>query len=298
MKTKAFIFYAITILYAAMSFSACSDESESVNNGIQIPLQINLKGCSTRTVINGDKLPTGSQFGIYAINSDGEIGYSNVLTKYENSQCNMAETIYLTEKDKEIVAYYPYSEKVLLNSLYIDSRAQIDYMYGYAVNENDEKVTVNASCPKADILLKHAMSRVTLSIRKSNNNAGSIEYVKSAMLTGVPLSGNLNLQTGEMTTASNGDLVVSTEFPLTINGESVDILVPPCEITPNVGLSLKIGEKYYYAQMPRTELKSGQQYTYAVEVSNGSLLISKASITPWIENNQDGIEIGDDNYVE
>lgn len=298
MRTKAFIFCVIAILYVTMSFSACSNESESVNDGIQIPLEINLKGCSTRAVINGDKLPSGSQFGIYAINSDGEIGYSNVLTKYENNLCDMIETIYLTEKDKEIVAYYPYSEKASLNSLYINSRAQIDYMYGYAVNENDEKVTVNASFPKADILLKHAMSRVTLNIRKSENNAGSVDYVYSAMLAGVPLSGSLNLQTGEMTTADNGDLVVSTEIPLTIDGENVDILVPPCEITPNVGLNLKIGEKYYYAQMPRTELKSGQQYTYTVEVSNGSLVISKASITPWIENRQDDIEIGDDNYVE
>jgi len=279
---------------------ACTEQDETIaTNAKEVPLEISLKGCDTRTVITGNTLPDNSQLGIFAVNNDDKISYNNVLSTYTDKQWTTAKTIYLTESGKRIYAYYPYSEKASLDNLSINTREQIDYLYGYAVGENNQMTTVNATSPKANILLKHAMARITLNIKKPKKDADSKGDIYGIILAGVPLSGNLDLRNGKMTTADNGDLTISTKFQLSTEGTNVDILVPPIEgAVQETMLSLNINDKYYSVWMPARKWESGKQYTYAVEVADGALKISEATITPWNNNQQDGIEVGDDNYVE
>lgn len=293
MKTYQLIYMAMAT--ACLSLSACSNQEELAVAEKKVPLEIAIKGCTTRSIISGNTLPNDSQLGIYAVNTDNVIAYKNILATATDNVWKMAEPIYLTELEKHIYAYYPYNEATEFNNLPIDAREQTDYLYGYAVNANNMLTTVNASNPKADILLKHAMARITLNIKKSANNVTEQGTVLQAILAGVPLTSSLDIRSGEMKTAMSGDLVIATKVALSMEGENVDILVPPTET--EVVLSLNINEKYHSIKMPAI-WEAGQQYTYTVEITNNSLAVSEATIAPWENNLQDGIEVGDENYVE
>lgn len=298
MKSYQHLSIIAAISCFAWLLSACTEQNEAIADadGEAVPLEINLKGCDTRAVITGNTLPDESILGIFAVNDDNKVGYNNIHSVYTQNQWTLSETVYLTESDKRIYAYYPYSEEANLNSVSINTQEQIDHLYGYAVNENNQMTTVNATNPKANILLKHALSRITLHIKKaeSNKKEGAVYNVA---LAGVPLSATLDISNGSIKTADNGDLVIKSVIKLTTEGENIDILVPPTK-AENIMLSIDINEKYHSVQMPVGVWKSGQQYTYTVEVSDNSLQIGEASITPWDDNLQEGIEVGDNNYVE
>lgn len=300
MKQYKHLSAVVALLCSVLLMSACTEQDEiSAVSGKVAPLEITLKGCGTRTVITGNTLPDGSQLGIFAVNGGDQIAYENIFSTYTGKQWTIAETVYLTESEKWIYAYYPYSEKAELNSVSVNTREQVDYLYGYAVDANNQMTTVNVASPKANILLKHAMSRVTLHIKKAKANEKN-SVVNSVILAGVPLSATLDIRNGDMKVANNGDLVINSMLiKLTDEGENVDILIPPMTNAAwSNMLTLNIDAKYYSVQIPANEWKAGQQYTYTVEVGDSSLTISEVSITPWTDNRQDGIEVGDNNYVE
>lgn len=299
MKQYKHLSAVVALLCSALLISACTEQNEMpAVSGKVTPLEITLKGCGTRTVITGNTLADGSELGIFAVNGDDQIAYENIFSTYTGKQWTIAETVYLTEAEKWIYAYYPYSEKAKLNSVSVNTREQVDYLYGYAVDANNKITTVNVAKPQANILLKHAMSRVTLHIKKAKTNEKN-SVVNSVMLAGVPLSATLDIRNGDMKIVNNGDLVINSMFKLTDEGENVDILIPPMTNAAwSSMLTLNIDAKYYCVQIPANEWKAGQQYTYTVEVGDSSLTISEASITPWTDNRQDGIEVGDNNYVE
>lgn len=299
MKQYQHLSAVVALLCSALLLATCTEQDQiTALSGKVIPLEISLKGCSPRTVITGNILPEGSQLGIFAVNGDDQIAYENIFSTYTVKQWTIAETVFLAEAGEWIYAYYPYSEKARLNSVPVNTREQVDYLYGYAVDANNQMTTVNMVNHKANILLKHAMSRITLHVKKAKANEKS-GVVNGMMLAGVPLSATLDIRNGDMKTADNGDLVINSMFKLTEEGGNVDILVPPItNAVRSIVLTLNIDEKYHSVQMPAGEWKSGQQYTYMVEVGDSSLTISEASITRWTDNRQDGIEVGDNNYVE
>ena len=298
MKAYKFIPRVIALICISISLSACNNQDETMLGEQKVPLEINIKGCATRTIITNSMLPDNSQLGIFAVNKDDQIANSNMEVLYINKQCKLAEPVYLAESEKNIYAYYPYVERTELGDLFIDTRSQTDYLYGYAVNDNDQKTTVSANNPKANILLKHAMARITLNIKKTEKNTGNEAYIYGIIFAGVSLVGNFDIKSGIMKATDKGDLVISTKFPLTVQSESVDILVPPIEGTQHVMLNLNISDKYHAVWMPAGEWKAGQQYTYSVAVGNNSFSISQAEITLWNNTEKEGIEVGDNNYVE
>lgn len=302
MKTYQILLYKAFLLGGLLLGASCSNQEEVLTaSDRKVPLEVQIKGCGTRTVITGTELPNQSNLGIFTANKgNGETTANNILASYANSRCDLAKTVYLAEEEENVYAYYPYSEKGSLTSVPVAVNTQTDYLYGYAVDGKNEQTTVSALNPKANILLKHALARITLNIRKGEDNENfdlSGGHLGGAIF---PVSGTLNIANGTITNTDDDDVIwISCKEHVTeATACNLDILVLPADMSEkDVSLTLNINEKYASAALPKTNWQAGQQYTYTVTVDRKKVSISKATITPWNNNEQGGITVGDDNYV-
>lgn len=297
---KTYLINSMCLLYAATLLTACSGQDEPMTSEEQqVPLEINIKGCETRGVITGNTLPDQSSIGIYTVNANDYATHSNVAAICNNNVWELGTTIYLNQDAQKVYAYYPYDKSANIGALTLKTSEQTDCLYGYAVDTDNKLTTVNSANPKANILLKHAMSRLTFVLKKSetNQNDGN---VGSLDLSGVYLSATLDIKTGSLKLGDHGDLVTKADIELSTKGQNVDILVLPMSVstTEVTLLGMYIGNNYYTAQLPSGKWEAGQQYTYTIEVDDSGLKITEATITPWNNNEQSGISVGDDNYVE
>lgn len=304
MKTYQILLYKAALLGGLLGTSCSNQEEVLTASDRKVPLEVQIKSSGTRTVIMGTELPNQSNLGVFSVSKgNGETTASNVLASYANNRCDLAKTVYLAEVEENVYAYYPYSEKASLTSIPVEVKSQTDYLYGYAVDGKDEQTTVSALNPKANILLKHALARITLNIRKGEDNENFDIF--SASLSGdLPVSGTLDITKGAIACNGYGDVYVSCKANITeAITFSLDILVFPADLSErDVLLSLNVidcdkNDKYVSAVLPKANWQSGQQYTYSVEIRNGNLVISQATITPWNDNLQDSIEITDNNYT-
>lgn len=297
MKTLHTIRQLATTVCSILLLSACNNGEEENLATRQVPLELNIKEAATRSVITGTTLPQDSYFGIFGVaDTTLEEDMDNISVWYYE-RCELQETVYLDGTPTVIYAYYPYNENTDLNHMSLSANAQTDYLYGYSVNDNDFISTVNADNPRANILMKHAMSRITLRIKVSELQS-DIQDLYGIKLVNAYLAGELDIPSGKLALSDKGELSIPTKERLSTTAHSFDILAFPETTVQDITLSLNLNEVYYSVPMPAGGWKSGQQYTYEVTIDKGTLSVTQATITPWNNNAQDGIEVGDDNYVE
>lgn len=302
MKTLHTIRQLAATVCSILLLSACNNGEEENLATRQVPLELNLKEAATRSVITGTTLPQDSYFGIFGVAQENldtstvEEDMDNISVWYYEG-CELQETVYLDETPTVIYAYYPYNESTTLRSMYLSAQTQTDYLYGYSVNDNDFISTVNADNPRANILMKHAMSRITLRIKVSEQQS-DIQDLYGIKLVNAYLAGELDIPSGKLALSDKGELSIPTKERLSTTAHSFDILAFPETTVQDITLSLNLNEVYYSVPMPAGGWKSGQQYTYEVTIDKGTLSISQATITPWNNNFLGDIVVEDDNYVE
>jgi hypothetical protein len=202
---------------------------------------------------------------------------------------------------KKLYAYYPY------NSNYTNIPVNLDGGYEYLYGSSEE---LTASNTEAHITMKNATARVTFSITKAK------EYTANDVVTAVELShisgygtvitgtGRMNGLTGVITPLEGKSIYKKVSFePLTDKANVVEMQVIPTKFADGE-VSFRLYSNAYAhaythtATLPAITWEAGKQYTYTVEITDSSLNISEASITPWENSNQDPIKVGDNNYVE
>ena len=287
------IYHLIISLVFLFALTACNNQNENIPIDKEVVLEITLKEGTSRNIIEGSVLPDESQMGVFVVDSDENIMESNVLVNYVDKVCQMTEPVYLSKEDMNVYAYYPYDKSASLKKIQVNAKNQIDYLYGYAVNDNDVKTTVNIDQPHADILLKHIMSRITFNIEKVDEIETEL-YFTDIMVEGFNGSGTFDIQKGEF--LSMEKIGFSLKFPA--ESKSVDFLTMPTDNVQSVYLNIGINNKSYAVKLPEGAWESGQQYTYTIIVEKGNVSIGTIEITPWNENIKDGIEINDNNYIE
>lgn len=297
-----------TLTGCALSVSSCSNEDETLqtSNDKKAPLEIDVNISQTRSIIYGTNLPEECDFGIFAIKGNGNealtYGYNNRVT-YVDGNCTLNNKIYLTEDiDVPIYAYYPYREECNLHSIPIETASQTDYLYGYSANSDNQLTYVKASNPKAKILFKHGLSRITFNIKKAENNTK--EYnLSSVGVSGVPTHAYLNVMDGGsiLDPSEESDIAIESNITISQTNSSVDLLAIPMNMDEKtVTLKLSFGNQdEAIVTIPQTNWQSGQQYTYNVIIENKQLSISPAEITSWNTNTPENgnINIGDENYA-
>lgn len=305
MKADKYIANFIILAMGCFGFTACSNQDEIMveeDNNL-VPLEIEFKNFDTRASINGSSLPEKSNFGIYLTDRTNSIDINNALVTYVNKSCELSQQIMLNGIPKYVYAYYPYVEDVSS----IDNLPMIpmysgttDYLRGYSVNSNMQWTYVYNEAPKANILLKHVMSRIILNIRKATDNLQKLELY-DAIFNGVNYYGSYNLLGDRFNTIEKGDVKINMKSEITQESTQVELLAIPMENTKGVQLVLDgttMGYDTYTLTIPTGSWIAGQQYAYDVIFEDSKVSISAAQISLWKTNEQSGIEIGVDNKVK
>lgn len=315
MKRIQYLFCAATVIGGMLSVASCSSEDEVTTTGKQVPLEIQVSGVqTTRSIIKGSKFVDDCQYGIFAMQGGGTTVIDNgvnVCVNYSKGTSTLSTNVYLPEGvDVPVYAYYPYnanySNTDYLLQMPIDATTQTDYLYGYSADSDNRLTYIKAEQPKANIYFKHAMARVTMRIKKAADNEKMYKFPYISLLN-VDKSGYINLKDGGAISHISGttNLTVKPSNYGIDDAESeivADFLVIPGN-TEGKNIILNMNdvsgfESGLSATVPVTEWQAGQQYTYTVTIRNGSLAVSQAEITPWENSEQEGLNVGDDNYID
>ena len=179
-----------------------------------------------------------------------------------------------------------------------------DYLYGCSYDlASGTNATVSNAQPHATIYFKHALAQIRLIAYKTADYEGEA-YVTGFVVNGVPLHGTMDATTGSIIDTEWGDVPFNITNPsnLYVEGEGTNtyrFLAIPTEKVLNRTMLIELDGEYVMVPLPATVWEAGQQYTYTLVVDkNHNVLVTEGEITPWENNTQEEITVGDDNYVE
>ena len=305
---KNFLYRAAALYALPLLLAACSQQdNEPINvEGELVPLEISVSA-DTRTIIDGSTLPDLTNFGIFGITQEtGELqeDIENVSVEYVKGECTLSRDVLLDERPTFIYSYYPYDETATLNSVPVSMNGgETDYLYGCSYDlAAGANTTVNNAQPHATIYFKHALAQVRLIAYKTADYEGE-GFVPSFVVNAVPLNGSLDVTTGVITPDLFGDMVVKTDGgTLNIEGEGTTtyrFLAIPTEKVLDRTMLIELDGEYVMVPLPATVWEAGQQYTYTLVVDGaGSIHVGEAVITPWENNEEPGITVGDDDRLQ
>lgn len=285
------------MLLALPIISACNNNDIEETSSDQVSLQISMKDCLTRSVITSSSLPEDSELGIFVADESNSVSYANVNGVVKSDYCLLSTNIPLGSDKRYVYAYYPYSSSNTTATAipFTVTSSQTDYLMGYSDDGNGLQDYVDSSKPTANMMLQHALARVTLRIKKSadNTNSGQLSAVA---LDSVAIAGSVNLLRQISTGTTIGRMSISTGISLSASEESaVDVLVAPTSSLTYTTLLMTVDGATYSVNIPTskvTEWEAGKQYVYSVEVGeNANVRISNPDIVTWSNNMQEEIVI-------
>lgn len=289
--------YLKLMLLALPVATACSNQDDAETKADQSTLQINVKGCLTRSVITSTSLDENSQLGVFVADKSNSVNYSNVRGVVKGDYCLLDHTIALTKEPSYVYAYYPYSSSYSdATAITYDATSQTDFLIGYSDDGHGILDYVDSTEPTANMLLSHALARVTLNVKKSAENSNSGD-ITSVALYNVSTTGTANLlQHSSIGSTELGTISISTSATLSTTEETTfDLLVAPTASLESAILQMTIDGSSYSVAIPTTratEWEAGKQYVYSVEVGeNSNVKINNTDITLWNNNIQDEIVI-------
>lgn len=289
--------YALVLSFVmALCFAtSCSNDMEETTAKSQRYLEINavVEG-ATRGAIDGVSFHEGDAIGLFVKDAEGndystDINCSNVKATFDGKVWKVDSQIPLDEgRDAIVYAYYPYDTSAIDgNSLNITLSSQNDVMYS-------GETAVNYSSSKANLLFKHALSRVTLAIKKAPTDKGKglLTNIKLAnidsdiLLRGqgyvLATSGKINILTGEVSVSSRGKDDYIALFQSSVISETetnMDILVFPYNkdltrttivAVPYVRVILTIDGKDYVQTINNPQWYCGKQYVYPITINRST----------------------------
>lgn len=204
--------------------------------------------------------------------TDGELGTNykgnaetiNVPAMYLQGNWKVDKDIELTEEGTAF-AYYPYSDRVTDGTVVpLEIESQTDYLYATSA-------TVDEKNPIAQIGMKHALSLVSVRIRKNDyQHEGKLTKIE---VIDVQTTGTVNIANGEVTKAGPVTNYV-VERNLILDDEDLVktqmIMLPTviAEASGNIRFQITIDDKYYTWDVPKSHIwEAGKEYTYTLNLS-------------------------------
>lgn len=173
------------------------------------------------------------------------------------------------DKDIEITtpgvvyAYYPYNNTVVDGTkVPVEVATQTDYLYA-------DKAVVDAKNPIANITMKHALSMVSVRVRKNDYQlTGKLTKVE---VMNVQTTGTMDIATGEVAvTGSEVDYVIDKDLLLDDgNLEKIRMIMLPARIADGgkVRFRITVDGKYYTWDVPNSHVwEAGKEYTYTMNL--------------------------------
>jgi hypothetical protein len=192
----------------------------------------------------------------------------NVPAAFDGTNWTLGREVKLSNDVAAVYAYYPYNA---LNSngsaIDVETDSQTDYLYA-------AKAFVNASQPKASLLMKHAMSLVSLVIKKNDYKGdGKVSKVE---IVGVQSVGKMDIASGVVTRAGvSSTYTRSCDYTLNDNSLTKNRIISlPLKVSETSGVSIKVtvdGRGFSY-DVPATHIwNAGYESTYTLNLHDTSI---------------------------
>ena len=275
-------------------------------NGATLPHRDN-----THTTADGDEWVANDEVGIFMLTTDGSLTTAdnrlannvkhkvtpgNPASGASFTPATAGETIYYPQSGNvDFVAYYPYTGttgnkpgEITIDYKYIISvtnqstPADIDVLYA-------QKTDVTKSNPDVNLEFSHVLSKITLNVKGGDGfTASDISNIATSevMFGGMPVTAELALQDGTLTTGTN---LTQTFNPLkagtataTYDATFSAILVPQPngETNRTVVFTIK-GQPYTWAIPAEYTFEAGNHYVYPITVKKTGITVDTPSITDW-----------------
>ena len=312
---KSFIESVFPVL-AVLALASCSKAEEFQTNS-DSALQIeSVSGISTfalmqepasKAVITGDSLPGDEAtkgIGLFVTAEDGsaydghDSGYSNVKYTYNGSKWNTTTPIYLSGSVGNLYGYFPYNPDATdLRAIPVESSLNgMDYLYA-------NPMTVSHSDKTVDLQMKHALSRLHLTIKKGKNFTAEATLSEITLKsTAIDATGTMDLTTGAITPAKlpaeTGKVDLTTEGEITVEGIEKDILIVPAgnsEGKKDISIFLVIAGKPAGITLSGEngiDIRSGIQNNVILTIEDTGIKITGVDVGVWGEGGSQQVQVG------
>lgn len=196
-------------------------------------------------------------------NYQDDVNSANIPATYRGSW-KVDKEISITEPGVAY-AYYPYSNQVTDGTAVpVEIASQTDYLHARTANFSKEN-------PIAEIGMKHALSLVSVRIRKNDyQHVGKLTKIE---VLDVLQSGTMNIGTGKVM-GSGSPATYSVEPNLLLDDNELEktkmIMLPVVvgEASGNMRFQITVDEKVYVWDIPKSHIwEAGKEYTYTLNLS-------------------------------
>ncbi|WP_289006919.1 fimbrillin family protein [uncultured Parabacteroides sp.] len=309
MKTLVFNMLTIAATFAAMT--ACTSESDPVDEvnpkdaKVEIKFNSSITGVETKAAITGTSFNTGSHVGIFALthtatdavtwketnnymqNVDGTTGNAGAITM-------TGKHIYPTEGFVSFYAYYPYTSTITCSNgsaptipveIKANEEEQIDYMWATPLLN---KTRASATDGAQKLHFQHALSLLDIYVIKAtevteNLSVNLITFkAKNSIATLNISDGTITPGTTTQVTCTTKDNIGSTLTATVGDKPIASFVLLPGENTLS-DLSVKIGEKTYSIDAPQVTLTKAQRTKFTITLTSKDITYG-SDIEDWTGN--------------
>lgn len=283
-----------------------------------VALQVNsssIFGGDTRSgIVEGESLPDNCDYVLFALDRDtvnyiytGE--YALVHHMHDrDSVIYPSEGIMLPSLNvpATILAFYPEGYTDHVDYACLNTLDREDFMWGTAVDRDGQPMYASEENPAVNILFEHILARITLKIKRGENNQDSYKFTDFTLGGDYENSYRTAYANLRQRTISNHDYEDLKPIPgiwekYYFNEDqndvvTVDFLVIPSNTTWVLDMTYDFSDYHLVANLPQTNYESGNQYIFNVtidkEVDNTPYLrISDVKVTPWVRESAGSLDV-------
>lgn len=237
------------------------------------------------------------QIGVHTCkqNSFGSAYSENSLnTTWSKSEKNWVTStpVLLGSDHANVYAYYPYAPNVTMNAIPVVI-GNVDYLFGKAVDANNETYAANNQNSVATIKMKHAMAQIVWNFTKESSYTGNAQVTQISM-NKLHQNGTLNIQDGSITSL-NGAARYDLNTDLTLNpSQSKNLMIFPTsyDAVDAFAMSFTIDGKTMTSTFSNgVNFERGKKYNFNVKVNGTGIVIEKVVVEDWTTGGDSNLDI-------
>lgn len=287
------------MLLTAGLLAACNELHEEMPGGgsrYEKPVDVEMK----LTVGGSDicQWKEKDEIGLFFVNTNGEVSETsngNVKGFYDAGRWRLEKPVTASWENMKVYAYFPYDAAATAESCFLAANTREMYMYGNC------DYYVNAVTREIHVDMFPALSFIRVRIRKVNYpdekvmEAVSFTTRGTRAPEGLPLSGVLNLLTGEIRNTGYGEYVrkglqvrLEEEF-----GDVVSFSCMPMTLhKETTAFGITISGTEYDVQLPQTLcLEQGMVHQISVTFDGKDVIVECVEVKEWAEEPMPPLDI-------
>ena len=277
--------------------TACQDNLSSTefSSGDQAALQIEVNNSivpdvPSKGMLTGTEFPAASDIGLTVVDASGTTydgkTIQNIKYTYNGTFWKAWTSVFLSEVEGTVYAYYPYDETVTdITKVSVDVDTEKDYMYA------SETSTVTSTNNTAELTMKHVLTAVSIKITKGTyTNTGNITAFTWKSPSAAKTA-KLNAKTGELTNQTGQgeafDTGITAGSPISMDDNAKYLFMAvPTNTSGVLTFTATMDGQTFEAKTAAITLLPGKKYQYTLQMDGKAMVVSAVNITDWSDSNQ------------